>query len=77
MPLLTKTPFQEEPLSNQTSIMSFSLVNSPLGECGFVYPSGRSSLAVFSYQILEPYSLNNSSIWLKTFSSIIGVPSSL
>ena len=44
----------EDPESNQTSKISVSFLNSPLGECGEVNPSGKSSLAVRLYQAFEP-----------------------
>ena len=61
-PLSFKTPAQLEPLSNQTSIMSVSFLNIPLGECSFLYPSGKSSFSLSLYQMLLPFLRTSSSI---------------
>ncbi|CRH93839.1 Uncharacterised protein [Chlamydia trachomatis] len=70
------TPFQEEPESNQTSMMSVSLVNSPFGEPGCVNPAGRRSLASRFHQMMDPFSSKRLATWSVTSLVMIGVPSS-
>src|SRR5699024_10539559 len=49
----------EEPESNQTSIISSSFVNLPLGLCSEVNPSGNKSSASHSNHTFDPCSKNS------------------
>ena len=55
-PLCLKTPLNDDPESNQTSIISFSLRNGPLSLFFSRYEAGNNSSASLIVQIEEPYS---------------------
>src|SRR5205085_11992293 len=61
---LSSTPTDDAPLSNQTSRMSVSFVNSLLPHFGQVNPSGRSSDAARAYQASPDSRSKMSATWL-------------